>query len=240
MEQHVHNHLYNYLVTNGLLCDSQSGFRKNHSCNTCLTNICEIGYENINNDHIVGLVALDFCKAFDILNFDILCKKLKLYVILTNRNQCVNINNTSSEECILTSSVPKGSILGPLVFIVYVNDLSLHCKYSSVHTYADDTSLVCPGKTLDNIHLSLAHDLTAIEHRCMSNRFVINVQKSSVMIICSRQKRKFINVDNFNLKLYGSILPLVSQQKILGLTIDDNLTWKEHIVSLCNILSSLI
>ena len=87
--------------------------------------------------------------------------------------------------------------------------------------------------------LSLSHDLTAIEHWCMSNRFVINVQKSSVMIICSRQKRKFINVDNFNLKLYGSILPLVSQQKILGLTIDDNLTWKEHIVSLCNRLSSL-
>ena len=146
LEQHVHNHLYNYLVTNGLLCDSKSGFRKNHSCNTCLTNICEIGYENINNDHIVGLVALDFRKAFDILNFDILCKKLKLYgcndktvtwfkSYLTNRNQCVNINNTSSEECILTSGVPQGSIFfGPLVFIVYVNDLSLHCKYSSVHT----------------------------------------------------------------------------------------------------------
>ena len=102
LEQHVHNHLYNYLVTNGLLCDSQSGFRKNHSCNTCLTNICEICYKNINNGHIVGLVALDFRKAFDILNFDILCKKLKLYgcndktvtwfkSYLTNRNQCVNI-----------------------------------------------------------------------------------------------------------------------------------------------------
>ena len=106
-----------------------------------------------------------------------------------------------------TPTVNFGTLV---IYGINVNDLSLHCKYSPVHTNADDTSLVCPGKTLDNIHLSVSLDLTAIEHWCMIIRFVINVQKSSVMIICLRQ---FVNVDNFNLKLYGSIPPLVPQQK---------------------------
>ena len=79
LERHVHNHFYEYITQNNLLCDNQSGFRKNHSCNTCLINISESCYKYINNGELVGLVALDFRKAFDVINHEILCKKLKLY-----------------------------------------------------------------------------------------------------------------------------------------------------------------
>ena len=79
IEGHVHNHLYAYITETGLLCETQSGFRKNNSCQTCLINIVEYCYEHINNGNIVGLISLDFLKAFDIIQYDILCKKLRLY-----------------------------------------------------------------------------------------------------------------------------------------------------------------
>ena len=207
--------------------------RKYHSCKTCLTDFSETCYKYINDGEIVGLVALDFRIAFDVINHDILCKKLKLYgcneqciewftSYLKNRRQCVNIGDTVSEKCVLTSGVPQGSILGPLLFVLY-------------------TSLSYHGKSLQDLQLGLSHDLSVIEDWCFLNRFVINIRKSSVMIIlCSSHKSKYINTDEFKLYLYDSLLPVVTQQKVLGLTIDCNFTWKQHVDLLCNQISSLL
>ena len=130
LERHVHKYLYNYFCDNNLLCDNQSGFRKNHSCSMCLTNIMEYCYDNINNGDIVGLVALDFRKAFDVMNHEILCAKLKMYgcndvavkflkFYLDDRCQRVIISNITSDSSAIDHGVPQGSILGPLLFVIF-------------------------------------------------------------------------------------------------------------------------
>ena len=251
LERHVHKYLYNYFCDNNLLCDNQSGFRKNHSCSTCLTNIMEYCYDKINNGDIVGLVALDFRKAFDVMNHEILCAKLKMYgcndvavkffkFYLDGRCQRVIISNITSDSSAIDHGVPQGSILGPLLFVIFINDLAVHCKYSSVFKYADDTSLCAHGKSLDDIQTSLSHDLLCIEKWCEVNKFAINISKSSAMIVCTSQKRKYLNMNNFQLHLYNAILPIVSHVKILGLYIDNNLTWRKHVDFICNNVSSLV
>ena len=125
MEKHVCEHLYYYFTTNELLCLNQSGFRKNHSCHTCLVNLIEECYKDLNDNNLIGLLALDFRKAFDILNHEVLLKKLSLYgcnklavtwfkSYLTNRVQSVKIEDVSSKNCIVEHGVAQGSILGPL------------------------------------------------------------------------------------------------------------------------------
>ena len=139
-------------------------------------------------------------KAFDVLPHDILLKKLKLYgcdelttqwfhSYLYNRTQKVVINNVSSDFCDINYGVPQGSILGPLLFILFVNDISLHIKNCKIYKYADDTSLCVFSETTLSLQNKFSADLKIIEDWCINNRLVINTSKSKCMILCSHQKR---------------------------------------------------
>ena len=206
---------------------------------------------NMNYDKIVGCVTLDFKKAFDVLSHDILIKKLELYgcdrlslhwfnSYLKDRSQHVFIGNSLSEVGYIKHGVPQGSILGPLFFIIFINDLSLHVTHSNFYKYADDSTMCVYDTTVNNLEQKLARDLKSVENGCIENRIVINTSKSKCMIICSHQKRVYLPCDHLNIAVDGISLENVDHQKVLGLFIDKNMSWNIHIDNLCRELSKLI
>ena len=163
IESHVHNAFYAYLNNHDLISKYQSGFRKSHSCDTGLATLLSNWHKHIDNNDIIGNINIDLRKAFDLLNHGILCKKLEAYgcreitikwfhSYLYERKQNVFIEKTSSDFMSITHGIPQGSILGPLIFILYINDLPLCLKNGYIHMYADDTSLYVVGKSVENLN----------------------------------------------------------------------------------------
>ena len=187
IERYVYDCLYKYLCKYKLLSPHQSGFRKYHSCNTCLCKITNDWLSGINDGNLVGCLALDLSKAFDLINFDILLEKLRLYgcsasmlkwfySYLHGRTQSVSINNNiSSSKEPMTYGVPQGSILGPLLFNIFINDLPLHLKYCSIEMYADDTTLYTVGKNIVDLKHDLNADAQNMTNWFHNNRLMLNV-----------------------------------------------------------------
>ncbi len=169
-ERHVCSQLYNYLNKSKLLHDTQSGFRMGHSCQTALTRLIDEWLKHLDDGEIVGTVFLDFSKAFDLVNHDILLEKLQCYQIgeqtytwiqsyLESRTQEVVYRSIKSHKCEIKYGVPQGSILGPLLFLIYVNDLPLHVNQSSLDLYADDSTLHNHEKNLLSLENQIQEDI---------------------------------------------------------------------------------
>ena len=152
LERLVHRQLAGYFDKHNLLCKSQSGFRRKHSTETAVTYFTDEILMNMDNGLVTGSVFIDLAKAFDTVDHDILISKLKYYGVcdeslpwfknyFSGRKQVVCIDSQTSDEFDIRSGVPQGSILGPLLFIAYINDLPRCVKHCSVNMYADDTVL---------------------------------------------------------------------------------------------------
>jgi hypothetical protein len=243
LEKHVFKYLYEYLQSHNLVVDSQFGFRKNQSCQTALISLTEKMYRAISQGNYFGMVQLDLSKAFDLVNHSLLIKKLTLYrcddatvewftSYLDSRSQTVRIEQSLSESQSIISGVPQGSILGPLLFLMYINDLSLCIRHSEVLLYADDTSLSVEGNNVLEIEYKLCGDVASVLNWCTVNDMVISVLKSSSMIVSTRQKLSK-NDMSLNVNLENNVIPCVSCTKILGVCVDNVLSWDEHIRTVC-------
>ena len=236
LERAVHSQLEQYLNENKILYSHQSGFRKGHSTDTCLINLMDYVHKSISEGEYVGMALLDLQKAFDTVDHIILCNKLKLMGVgcvewfrsyLSNRKQIVNVNNTKSSPGIITCGVPQGSILGPLLFLCYINDMSLsvECK---LYLYADDSALLVRGKHPNLIANSLSKNLDSCNSWLIDNKLSLHPGKTEAILFGT--KRKLKNINDFQVKCGESSIQNVKSIKYLGLTLDADLSG-ESIVS---------
>ena len=169
LERAVYTQLEDNLVKKKLLFDFQSGFRSNFSTDSCLTYLTDYIKIQTSKGLYTGMLMLDLQKAFDTVDHDILCKKLKAMGIksvdwfrsyLSYRNQIVNVNDTESDPSLVTCGVPQGSILGPFLFLCYINDMELsissECK---LLLYADDSAILFSNKDPRDISDKLGLEL---------------------------------------------------------------------------------
>ena len=240
-ERIVFNQLYQYLNRNSLLYKSQSGFRELFSTTSCLLVNVDDWYKGIDTGYYIGSVFIDLKKAFDTVDQDILCEKLIHNGIrhreiewfrsyLSNRRQFCRVGGVDSEIDYVKVGVPQGSCLGPLLFLVYVNDLPCCAKNSTVSMYADDTSLSYKSKILTQLNEAINDDLMSLESWLKGNKISLNVAKTHTMLICSKSKQKALINSNekLDIKVKGENLMVVGKIKYLGVQIDQNLEWKEH------------
>jgi hypothetical protein len=249
LEKHAHKYLSRYLESNSLLHPLQSGFRSRHSCASALTLLTDKWLEAINKFKISGVTFLDFTKAFDLVDHTLLIQKLSVYLknskslsffrsFLENRTQEVFVHGTTSREGNVTHGVPQGSVLGPVLFCMFINDLPLHISSSVVecHMLADDTTLQTQCSSPAEAELNLQSALNDVSHWCKTNKMILNPRKSKSMLITTRQKHQRSSF-SINLLIEGKSIEQVSEHKLLGLIVDEKLQWQPHTDHLSKILS---
>ena len=255
LEKLLHKQLYDYFNNNKLFYSCQSGFRSGFSTQASLHYIMEHFYENLNNSKLTGIVSLDLRKAFDTVNFDILLDKLYYYGVtgnslklcksyLSNRHQCVSIEGKVSDFENITLGVPQGSILGPLMFIIYINDISSSVQYSHVNIYADDTAIFLEGNDIDYIRKFLQLDMEGLSVWLEVNKLSLNLTKTVCMVVTTHQKNKALAKSNVNLNLNIVLneeeIEQVDVFKYLGTHLDSRVNFNYHIDYMCRKISKAI
>ena len=194
----------------------------------------------INEGKIVGCVLIDFRKAFDLVDHKILLNKLKYYKwndtslswfqsYLSNRTQRVSTNNNLSDPAQVTCGVPQGSILGPLLFLIFINDLPLALKESTVvDLYAFDTTFYDFQYDINKLESNLQYALKALHTWCRQTGMVLNINKTTVLLITSRQKRHTLEDSGLSLRYDEIDIKMTRGHKILGVQVDENLMWNNH------------
>ena len=195
----MYNRLIDFIEKHRLLYQYQFGFRKNHCTFMALVTLLESITSTLDKFEFSICILRDFRKAFDTVEHSILLNKLHHYGIrrtalqwfnsyLTNRYQYVNYNNTTSNMKQIVCGVPLGSILGPLLFLLYINDISSVSNVFSSVLFADDTTLLYSSNNLQELSATVNNELSNIMQWLNANRLSLNIEKTNFMIFRPRGK----------------------------------------------------
>ena len=241
VERHVFLSLSSWFNKYNLLFSSQSSYRKHHSCITAMVNLVDQLIANMDDKLISSLLMIDLSKAFDTINRELLITKLSIYGVspsslkwfkayLTSRRQYVRIDNVDSNSQIIRHGVPQGSILGPLLFIIFMNDINLvPISDCELHLYADDTTMLTCSPTMDQLMTTTNQALTTIVDWFLKNKLIVNLKKTECMTVMTKAKERFTSENNSTLSIDGNQIKQVFHHKLLGLVIDSHLTWNDHV-----------
>ena len=218
-----------------LLC----GFRKGHNTQHALINLLEDWRTQLDNKKVIGTILCDLSKAFDTLSHDLMIAKLSAYGIdyfslkfidnyLTNRKQRCKVGSSYSSWENITSGVPQGSVLGPLLFNIFINDLFFFIKESSTTNFADDNTLYAYGDSIDEVNFKLENDIENALHWFEINQMVANPNKFQLMFLGTRKKTKLC------LRIGNKSCVSTSSVTLLGVEIDWKLNFNLHVKNITN------
>ena len=225
-EKLIYEQLYDYLCKNDILDSRQSGFRSLHSTVTALLDLTNQWCFNIDRGMISGVVFLDLKKAFDTVDHSLLLTKLEHVGVrghslewfnsyLTNRYQFVYINGILSEQDMIKCGVPQGSILGPLLFLIYINDLSNITDFATTRMYADDTNMTFTACSVEGLRHEMNADLEKLKQWLCANKLTLNILQTEYLLIGSRQRIVTVT-ESLVLSINGISLKKVNCSKCLG------------------------
>ena len=237
LEKLMYSRLYNFLTENNVFYELQFGFRAKHSTNHALIDIVEKIRHALDNKEYVCGIFVDLQKAFDTVNHSILLHKLSSYGVrgtahdwiksyLSNRSQFVSILGYESKTLPQPHGVPQGSVLGPLLFLIYLNDLNKAIKHSRVYHFADDTNLLNVSSSPKQMQKRINLDLKQLYHWLLANKISLNCSKTELIIF----QRPGGDPHNFKykIKMNGHKLHPCDFIKYLGVYLDSTLSGKYH------------
>lgn len=241
-EKLIHKRFTDFFNKHNIISNRQYGFRKNMGTKNALEQITNLLYNNLDKSDPTAIAFLDLAKAFDTVDHQILLDKLYRYGIrgkayniiksyLSNRQQRVKINNKFSNFKTVNTGVPQGTILGPLLFIIYINDMLFSIPEESILSYADDTAILITGKNWQEIENKMNQLLHTIAIWLALNKLSLNTDKTIYMEFgntCNSTPK------NLNISIQGKRIQRVENTKYLGVIFDSNLKWEKHIDNIYN------
>ena len=233
LEKIVHSDLLNYLTVNRIMSEYQYGFLPNRSTQEAVFELSKTMYSAINNRKVMGLIFLDVAKAFNCIHHERLYNKMykigcadrviawmRSYLC---RTQIVNVNTKKSNKIMVCSGIAQGTVLGPLMFILYINDIIKSISNCNISMFADVCILYYVGNTFDPMYRRIQSDVNSFIEWCSTNGLKINSGKTKAMIVSTNTRlNNLCNKDSFTIQ--GENIHYVSQYNYLGLVLDNEMS----------------
>ena len=241
-ERIIYDRMINFIEQNDILSITQYGFRNGLSTENAIINFIDKIHTGLEKRQHTAAIFMDLSKAFDVLDHQILAKKLEHYGFrdnflnllldfISNRKYFVSANGIKSETKMVNIGVPQGSTLGPLLFILYINDMCNSSSLLDFTQFADDTTLTMSGSELDRLTQEIETELAKVLDWLVVNKLIINIRKTHCMLFTNKKENRTLNINAHN-----TVLEQKSECKFLGIIVDDEISWKPHI----NYISSKI